>query len=1162
MVRVRSVWGQGTAARTDIFRRTGRRSWFLPVALASCVLVDCAGDGESPSQIARIRQAQTGEEAAFSDEQVTVLLPLATPVSRAFVAARERLTVFSQAQLGDTGSASVVANLGDQATHLQSEARVHADIYSVADVRLDAKTYVSGLVRTERTIEKQGEGTSDAPQIDGPEEPGTPVPFTSLEFSIRVPNEAGPDVALWAAPTQDPVVTVLPPGHYGHVNVHSRNHVHLSSGRYVFETFNTEPEAQLVLDASSGPIQIIVKENLPSGLGLGSKAPIFTQVGDEAQLLLIFLGTGDVFVQGSWQGTIVARDARILLERPSNPGLSEPASGHQGAFFGRTVEVAAGAHTVSYRPYQGWEALLRCPSWMTVEECDDFLAAPPSHIGDNSPRWPVQARWVDSQGRPIHSFSYAPTGSSTDSAALRSLSRAPQARQSTGGHWSTRSTNPVDRNAPPFMTWTGDSGAAPFEPEGRGRASLSSREPVQLQSLGVPGETPKVKHTLQIRNLEADELGETFVYSVMLRAWGLGNFAYDSIVVPVSARKTIAPGDVVDEEIDLLTHLGIRTQYLAAKADVAVGLHRVLPSGDVEEEPSVLVAVPGFFYNYNEDFSGVYTYSLEAPPPGSALPGLTEVPGLVERYAAGILGGSMFEPDGYVGSATAAEARQAMLEEFSEGDLFRPVFVFGFHLTTHELDANGNVAQPVAPIVPPGSVDFPGTTEPFDSATGPTRLCRRWPVTFVDNGSEYFPEEIATPEWHGLIDFIVASYAIAELYDGAGNPIIGPTRLDADGCLPELDLGAGHYYFRLYSHSIEGTGITLQVLRSEMGSPSAPGRPPPYGPQRALGHTAAIYLRNPGGTISVGTGVSNDVTNVAGVASHALRRQRHDGVDLGLGTTAPNATYKMVTNGGYPVSHYSDYEKSLFINQSTDVWVHDARWKFVIGHELGHLVQDFKGASIPNWDYQFVAGTDTIGCWGANNCLGGPRVNDPQSASGVVGCNCDLIPEIDASHCMQSVEVSEAAQQEGFAHFFAARLWNRTRGDAGFDGSCNFVYYKPVAATTIVDAVTLPPLSVDCSKLYAHRDASCSSVRILDHDDSSLVTGVEVDWLTFFWNITTDPSAPSVVTVDDILSWYAAAISGTTGSSQVTVERLIDRAPSHLQSWLRDRAVEHAVHTP
>ena len=94
MVRVRSVWGQGTAARTDIFRRTGRRSWFLPVALASCVLVDCAGDGESPSQIARIRQAQTGEEAAFSDEQVTVLLPLATPVSRAFVAARERLTVF------------------------------------------------------------------------------------------------------------------------------------------------------------------------------------------------------------------------------------------------------------------------------------------------------------------------------------------------------------------------------------------------------------------------------------------------------------------------------------------------------------------------------------------------------------------------------------------------------------------------------------------------------------------------------------------------------------------------------------------------------------------------------------------------------------------------------------------------------------------------------------------------------------------------------------------------------------------------------------------------------------------------------------------------------------------------------------------------------------
>src|SRR5690606_16585666 len=102
--------------------------------------------------------------------------------------------------------------------------------------------------------------TADAPVIDGSEEPNTPVPFSPLSFSIQVPTEAGPDIQLWAAPTQVPVVTVLPPGHYGHFNVHSRNHVELSTGRYVFETFNTEPEAQLLLDTSNGPIQIIVKD--------------------------------------------------------------------------------------------------------------------------------------------------------------------------------------------------------------------------------------------------------------------------------------------------------------------------------------------------------------------------------------------------------------------------------------------------------------------------------------------------------------------------------------------------------------------------------------------------------------------------------------------------------------------------------------------------------------------------------------------------------------------------------------------------------------------------------------------------------------------------------------------------------------------------------------
>jgi hypothetical protein len=48
--------------------------------------------------------------------------------------------------------------------------------------------------------------------------------------------------------------------------------------------------------------------------------------------------------------------------------------------------------------------------------------------------------------------------------------------------------------------------------------------------------------------------------------------------------------------------------------------------------------------------------------------------------------------------------------------------------------------------------------------------------------------------------------------------------------------------------------------------------------------------------------------------------------------------------------------------ESPDVWTPDARWKFVLGHELGHMVQDFANAGL-DADYRFTGYTPPDEAW-------------------------------------------------------------------------------------------------------------------------------------------------------------------------------------------------------
>jgi hypothetical protein len=73
-----------------------------------------------------------------------------------------------------------------------------------------------------------------------------------------------------------------------------------------------------------------------------------------------------------------------------------------------------------------------------------------------------------------------------------------------------------------------------------------------------------------------------------------------------------------------------------------------------------------------------------------------------------------------------------------------------------------------------------------------------------------------------------------------------------------------------------------------------------------------------------------------------------------------------------------------------------------------------------------------------------------------------------ATHCLQSIEKTGAAQREGFAHFFASRVWNEQDG-----GACTFPYYKEFLETEGGVAVS-PPVPIDCAGVRKWRNNYCS----------------------------------------------------------------------------------------
>ncbi|HTQ05407.1 MAG TPA: hypothetical protein VMI54_16200 [Polyangiaceae bacterium] len=304
----------------------------------------------------------------------------------------------------------------------------------------------------------------------------------------------------------------------------------------------------------------------------------------------------------------------------------------------------------------------------------------------------------------------------------------------------------------------------------------------------------------------------------------------------------------------------------------------------------------------------------------------------------------------------------------------------------------------------------------------------------------------------------------------------------------------------------------------------------------------------PPDTIRLVSPIDDPATRVAAVVGHIFNREVE--TDGGLGVENAMIDRRIEGNGlvtidvdtfcclddqggGLPcsdprVTHKTSCRAGSVLELEPDTdHLSGTHFKYVIAHEFGHFIQgNAQGLMDPDYGGVRLAGEPTL-------------------------CGCDLVAADDNLHCLQSVELPNAAQDEGFGQYFASMVWNDDE-----QSDCTFVYYKNFADTTCRPGVSgcttdtasgltvnPPPIPVNCAQQVRWRNDNCLGPM---PSTGLLTDGTEYDWLEFLYGIGQNSTPALRWNMQEIFDAYVLACGGAIDADHA--------APcSHLDvSWAGD----------
>jgi hypothetical protein len=217
-----------------------------------------------------------------------------------------------------SGGFGTVANLGSGATNVGVQASVGVqtiigNLLSQGPIALSNNAAVRGSITAGSTITEQ-----QGAVVTGAIIHQSVATDASRQVQVTFPASA-PSITLQPGGSQ-----TIAPGAYGNVTVNSRASLSLSTGTYLFNSLDTEPQSSLNLNEAAGPVLIYVRNTL---LYKGSEV----QTGGDGNVFVGFFGTQAVSLQAPFRGTLVAPNAEVELTTQT--------AGFAGAFFASNIQV-------------------------------------------------------------------------------------------------------------------------------------------------------------------------------------------------------------------------------------------------------------------------------------------------------------------------------------------------------------------------------------------------------------------------------------------------------------------------------------------------------------------------------------------------------------------------------------------------------------------------------------------------------------------------------------------------------------------------------------------------------------------------------------------------------------------------------------------------------
>lgn len=300
------------------------------------------------------------------------------------------------------------------------------------------------------------------------------------------------------------------------------------------------------------------------------------------------------------------------------------------------------------------------------------------------------------------------------------------------------------------------------------------------------------------------------------------------------------------------------------------------------------------------------------------------------------------------------------------------------------------------------------------------------------------------------------------------------------GCTPFLNLDPTQAYrVRMYSEALVGTNY-IRIRNN------------PNQNNRFYYDSETDYVPPANGTATVGiTSSINPVWNVAAATGYAQYRRR-GGIS--------NSTYLVFDEPCPGVSGSCATDGYLFVDGA------DRNLRYVIVHEMGHVLADKKNGGL-----------------------------DPNLDASAASTFCS---EGGSGHRANSREFQSVAADEGFAHFYAAVIFNDDS-----ESSCGFFYsglvdwdFDGTTDTSQIGCEGGPIAGIDGRDYMG--DFCIESG--LSNDNR----GVEWDWLRHFWDLTTDQG---VYFTDVARIWNVANPDSWNANGNST-------GPNYPSSRLRDAA--------